>query len=170
MEIRREQPQTPQETEPLPLETEGPLPPTPEQQKTETEQRQYEKAAAGLEMSIEDTANALEGLVGDVDAAMKGKIVDALVENIRQIPEEKRQVLLGRVRGNIEQRVTEAQAQKMRPAELRKREANLELLQEIDSRLYTEMPEEDVIELTEVVDDEEPLELDWGDRNQRRAA
>lgn len=159
---RKETPRQRQEEEPR-RETERPKPEQGRDIESEEkkQEREFTRAAARLEMSIEDTANALSGSGGEVDPLIRGKIIDALVDNIRDIPQEKRQKLLESVRDNIDARVKEANERQMRPEEIQGRQANAELMKEVDSRLFIELPEsnENVIELTEVVDDDD-IELD----------
>jgi len=87
---------------------------------------------------------------------MRDKIIDALVENIRDIPQEKRQTLLDQVRTNIDLRLDEARTRQMKPEEIQSREANDRMMKEVDSRLFIELsePEDDVIELTDIVEDD----------------
>lgn len=110
---------------------------------------EFTRAAAKLEMSIEDTANALSGSVEKSDPLIREKIIDALVDNIKNIPQVQRQKLLESVRNNIDARVKEARERQMKPEEIHGRQASAELMKEVDSRLFIELPEsdEDGIEL-----------------------
>lgn len=145
------------------------------------QEQEFRRASARLEMSIEDTTNVLSGGIEKADPDMKDKIINALVDNIKDIPQEKRQALLEQVRTNIDARVEEAHARQMKPEEIMSREANAQMMKEIDSRLFIDLPEQegnaieltevvddDVIELTEVVDDD-AIELDL-DNDWKKAA